>query len=72
MKKAGIIILIIGLAFTLFTGMSFVTEKKVLGLGKLKIMANRSHSLSWSPAVGVILMATGAGFYLAGKKSITS
>jgi divalent metal cation (Fe/Co/Zn/Cd) transporter len=68
MKKAGIIILIIGLAVTMVTGLSFVTRKKVIDIGKLEISANKNHSFSWSPVMGVIIMALGAGVYLAGTK----
>jgi hypothetical protein len=68
MKRAGIIILIIGLAVTMVTGLSFVTREKVVDLGKLEINANKRHSLSWSPVVGVVMMAIGAGVYLVGTK----
>jgi hypothetical protein len=69
MKKAGIIILIVGLAFILFTGMTFVTRKKVVDIGKLEISAKRNHSLSWSPIIGVIMVAVGACLYLAARKN---
>lgn len=67
MKKAGIIILIVGLVLTLSTGMSFVTKKKVVSPGKVEITANRSHSFSRSPLVGILVMAAGVGLYIAGK-----
>jgi hypothetical protein len=64
MKKAGIIILILGLLVTMFTGLDFVTREKVVDIGTLEISANKNHSLAWSPVVGVVMMAIGAGFYL--------
>ena len=70
MKNAGIIILIIGLVVTIVTGLSFVTREKVVDLGKLEIKANKKHSLSWSPVVGVVMMAIGAGVYLIGTKKV--
>jgi hypothetical protein len=69
MKKAGIIILMLGLLVTMFTGLSFVTREKVVDIGELEISANKNHSLSWSPVVGVVMMAIGAGFYLLGNKN---
>jgi hypothetical protein len=69
MKKAGIIILIVGLAFILFTGMTFVTRKKVVDIGKLEISAKKNHSLSWSPIIGVIMVTVGACLYLAARKN---
>jgi hypothetical protein len=68
MKKAGILLLIIGLAFTLFSGVKFVTREKVVQLGDLEISANKNHLLSWSPVAGLVAIALGAGFYLIGKK----
>jgi hypothetical protein len=70
MKKAGIIILIIGLVVTIVTGLSFVTREKVVDIGELEIHANKKHSLSWSPVVGVVMMAIGAGVYLVGTKKL--
>jgi hypothetical protein len=64
MRKAGIIILIIGLVVTIVTGLSFVTREKVVDIGKLEISANKKHSLSWSPVVGVVMMTIGAGIYV--------
>jgi divalent metal cation (Fe/Co/Zn/Cd) transporter len=70
MKKAGIIILMIGLVVTIVTGLTFVTREKVIDLGKLEINANKKHSLSWSPVVGVVMMTIGAGVYLTGTKKL--
>lgn len=69
MKKTGIIVLIIGLAFTLFTGLSFFTREKVVDIGALEISAKKKHSISWSPIVGVIAAALGGGLYLFGRKN---
>lgn len=46
MKKAGIIILIIGLALTIFTTVTYFTKEKVVDLGELEITANKRHSLN--------------------------
>ena len=70
MKKAGIIILMIGLVVTIVTGLTFVTREKVIDLGKLEINANKKHSLSWSPVVGVVMMTIGAGVYLTSTKKL--
>jgi len=68
MKKAGIIILVIGLVVTLITGLTFVTREKVVDLGKLEITANKRRSLSWSPIAGIFIMVIGAGAYMVGTK----
>jgi hypothetical protein len=72
MKKAGIIILLVGLTLTLFTGLNFITREKVVDIGELEISANRSRSIRWSPIIGVSMMAVGVGLYLLGSKRSTS
>jgi hypothetical protein len=59
MKKAGIIIVILGLVLTIFTAITFFTKEKVVDIGSLKISAKKPHHLSWSPLVGVAVMAVG-------------
>jgi len=49
MKKAGIIILIIGLALTIFTTVTFFTREKIVDMGDIQISANKRHNLNWSP-----------------------
>jgi hypothetical protein len=70
MKKIGIIVLVIGLALTLFTGLSFATREKVIDLGKFHISAEKNHAISWSPIVGVIAVVT--GLYLMSRKNTAS
>lgn len=65
MKRTGIIILTIGLLITVFTGFSFITREKVVDLGELEITQNKNHGITWSPIIGVVVMAVGGGIYLA-------
>jgi hypothetical protein len=71
MKKLGVIVLVIGITFMLFTGVSFFTREKVVGIGALEISAKKKHSISWSPIVGVIAVALGGALYLLGRKNST-
>jgi divalent metal cation (Fe/Co/Zn/Cd) transporter len=59
MKKAGIFIIILGLALTIFTAITFFTREKVVNIGSLKITANKPHHLSWSPLIGIAVMGVG-------------
>jgi hypothetical protein len=68
MKKVGIIVLVIGLIITLFTGFSYVTKKKVVDIGKLEITADKKHNVAWSPLVGIAIMVIGAGMIFYGVK----
>lgn len=60
MKKVGIIILIIGIVMTLYTGFSFVTKEKVVEVGSIAVTKDNEHSANWSPFVGVGLTIIGA------------
>jgi hypothetical protein len=68
MKTVGIVILAAGLVFTIFTGVKFVTKKKVVDIGNLEITRDKNHSMAWSPLIGVAVMALGGGFYFYGTK----
>jgi hypothetical protein len=68
MKKVGIIIVILGLALTIFTAITFFTREKVVDIGSLKITANKPHHLSWSPLVGIAVMGAGGVVILISSK----
>lgn len=59
MKKAGMIILIVGLLMTLYTGFTYFTREKVVGLGKLEITKDNQHAVNWQPYVGIGIMIIG-------------
>jgi len=68
MKKIGIILMIGGLVITLITGFKFVTKEKVVDIGELEISRDKNHSMSWSPIIGIVVMAVGGGVFLFGTK----
>ena len=59
MKKAGIIIILVGLFMTIYTGFTYFTREKVVGLGKLEITKENQHSVNWQPYVGIGVMIIG-------------
>lgn len=68
MKKVGVIIAAIGLLIFLVTGLMFVTKEKVVDIGKLEITRDKTHSLTWPPIAGIVVMAIGGGLFLIGLK----
>jgi hypothetical protein len=68
MKNIGIVLLAIGLIITLYTGFTYITREKVVDIGKLEISANKRHRVSWSPFIGIAVMAIGGGVLLYGWK----
>lgn len=69
MRKAGIILLIVGLVVTLITGVSFFTKEKVLDVGKIEITKDEKHTATWSPMLGVGIMILGGALILFNKKT---
>jgi uncharacterized membrane protein len=68
MKNLGIILIAIGIVLMLITGFNYVTKEKVADIGKLEINKERNHPVSWSPIVGVILLAAGVVVLVSGRK----
>jgi hypothetical protein len=67
-KTIGIVIIVVGALITASTGISFITKKKVLDIGKLEITRDENHFLSWSPLLGLAVMVVGGGVYFYGMR----
>ncbi len=73
MKIAGIIILILGLVMTLYTGFTYVTREKVLDVGGLELTKNDHHDVNWQPYVGIgVMVIGGVTLMLSRKKSLAT
>ena len=59
MKRTGIILIVVGLLFTIFTGFGFFTKEKVVDMGNLEITKSEPHRVNWSPYVGIAVMVAG-------------
>ena len=59
MKQLGIIIIVIGLALTIFTAFTYFTKEKVVDLGSVEITRDKPHSMTWSPLIGIAVMGIG-------------
>jgi hypothetical protein len=68
MKTAGIILLIVGLLMTLYTGFTYVTKEKVLDVAGLELTRDDHHSISWQPYVGLGAMVIGGVIFVLGRK----
>jgi len=67
-KTIGLIIIAIGLIMTLYTGFNYVTKEKVVDIGSVEITADKDHTASWSPFIGIGVMVIGGVVFLYGKK----
>lgn len=68
MKAAGIILLIVGLLMTLYSGFTYVTKEKVVDIGNLEITADKEHEVNWKPYMGIGAMVLGGAFLMIGRK----
>jgi hypothetical protein len=68
MKRAGFIIIILGLLLTIFTAITFFTRESVAKIGDVNIIANKRHHLNWSPLIGIAVMGVGGVLVLVPQK----
>jgi uncharacterized membrane protein YidH (DUF202 family) len=67
-KTIGIVIMVIGLVMTLYTGFNYVTREKVVDIGDIEIMADKENTVNWGPYVGIGVIVIGGVVFLAGRK----
>jgi len=67
-KTIGIVIMVIGLVMTLYTGFNYVTREKVVDIGNIEITADKDNSVSWGPFLGIGVIVIGGVVFLAGRK----
>lgn len=72
MKTAGIVILIVGLLMTLYSGFTYVTKEKVVDFGPLQITRDKEHDVDWQPYVGIGVMLIGGSILVLGRKRLKS
>lgn len=59
MKTLAIIVLVIGIVMTVFTGFTLVTKKKVADIGPLELNKEEKTPIYWSPITGLVLIGAG-------------
>lgn len=69
MKKTGIIILLIGLLFTVYEVFNLLVKEHVTDPVKLKTAQVKIHRQIWEPLFGAIMIMIGAGVYRVGRKA---
>jgi len=68
MKKTGIIILSIGLLFTLITTFGILVKERVTDSRKIEMAQIKITHRIWEPMIGAILIMIGTCMYKVGKK----
>ena len=67
-KTIGLVIILIGVLMTLYNGFNYVTREKVIDIGSVEITADKEHTASWSPLIGIGVIVVGGAVLLFGKK----
>jgi len=68
MKKAGVVVILIGLILTIITAFTFFTREKVANIGDVQITRDKPHNLKWSPLIGIAVMIGGGVMVLLPSK----
>ncbi|MFD1000755.1 hypothetical protein ACFQ21_15620 [Ohtaekwangia kribbensis] len=68
MKAIGVVVLVIGILMTVFTGFNLVTKKKVVDVGPLEINKEEKTPIYWSPVTGGILIVAGIVIMVLGQR----
>jgi len=71
-KNIGIVLVVIGIIMMIYTGFNYVTKKKVVDLGPVEINKEENHPVSWSPIIGVLLLAGGIVIIATGKNKTSA
>ncbi len=68
MKTLGIVLFVIGMIMTVFTGFNLITKEKVVDIGPLEINKEEKTPIYWSPVTGGILAAVGILIFVVNRK----
>jgi len=64
MKVLGIIVVLIGLLITVYTGFGFITKETGININKIEITRNQGTGLVWSPLIGALIIALGSAILI--------
>lgn len=68
MKTFGIILIVVGVIMTVFTGFNLITKKEVVDLGPVEINREEKTPVYWSPVTGGILAIVGVVILVTRRK----
>lgn len=68
MRTLGLVLLVVGLLMTIYTGYYYVTKETVVDLGSIEINKENRHGTEWSPLVGIAIVIAGGAILIAGRK----
>ncbi len=69
-KNIGISFMIIGVLITLYTMFIFISEEKLIDLGPVEVIKEKSAQLPWPTLIGILIMLVGSGFLVFGTRKV--
>lgn len=63
----GIILIALGIIALAYEGISYTTREKVVDLGPLQVMGDKTHNIPLSPILGAVAIAGGAALLFMGR-----
>lgn len=58
-KTLGIVLIVLGILMTVYTGFNYVTTEKVVAIGPIEINAKKNNPVQWTPIIGVLVIIGG-------------
>lgn len=69
MRALGIILIVIGIAMFIFSGISFNTEENIIDAGPIQVNKTKENEVNWPNYAGGISVAAGIILLVAGRKN---
>ena len=68
MRAGGIVLIVVGLMFLIWGGITYTTRDKVLDVGPVHASVERQHNIPLPPLAGAAVLIAGVLLVVAGKK----
>ncbi len=69
MQKLGIIIIVLGILLTIFSGISFKREDTLVEVGDIELTQEKEESVNWPQWLGIASIVGGVVIVLVGRKN---
>jgi hypothetical protein len=70
MKKIGLVLLVVGVIISIYSGFHYTTQEKIIEIGTIEIKREKDNYLTWSPYLGAVCIVAGLGiFFFSNKKN---
>jgi hypothetical protein len=71
MRTIGIVLIVAGVLMFLFNGFNYITEKRVVDIGPIKIEKAENHYFGWPAYAGGIALVAGLVLLVGAKRKVS-